>query len=249
MCQKLCIVKDMTTLKRLYVLDLGLFRVNSGRVIGIPGFLIQTQEGQNILLDSGFPSKYADCERASLEDDLGSFGHLIDFGARHLVAGQLALLGLTLAQIDLFVLSHGDIDHIGALPEFAGREIVVGANERAMPRPRYFGDHQPIPWPEARYRLIEADTLLMPGLEVLFTPGHSPGHLSVMLGLPQTGRVLLTCDAISRPAELSDGSLDGQVLFQAERLMRLAHDSSALVIYGHDPEQWLLLPKAPDCFE
>ncbi len=239
----------MTTLKRLYVLDLGLFRVNSGRVIGIPGFLIQTQDGQHILVDSGFPNKYADCERASLEDDLGSFGHLIDFGTRHLVAGQLALLGLTLAEINLFVLSHGDIDHIGALPEFAGREIVVGAAERAMPRPRYFADHQPMAWPEAQYRLIETDTLLMPGLEVLFTPGHSPGHLSIMLELPQTGPVLLTCDAISRPAELHDGTLRTQALFQAERLMRLAHDGAAMVIYGHDPEQWLILPKAPGCFE
>jgi N-acyl homoserine lactone hydrolase len=239
----------MTSLRRLYVLDLGLFRVNSGRVIGIPGFLIQTQAGENILLDSGFPAKYADCERASLEDDLGSFGHLIDFGARQLVTGQLALLGLSLAQIDLFVLSHGDIDHIGALSEFAGREIVIGANERAMPKPRYFGEHQPVPWPEAQYRLIDADTILMPGLEVLFTPGHSPGHLSVMLELPQTGRVLLTCDAISRPTELHDGLLDGQALFQAERLMRLAHDHAAMVIYGHDPEQWGLLPKAPYFFE
>jgi N-acyl homoserine lactone hydrolase len=238
----------VTSLKRLYVLDLGLFRVNSGRVIGIPGFLIQTQDGQNILLDSGFPAKYLDCERASLEDDLGSFGHLIDFGAHQLVAGQLALLGLTLPEIDLFVLSHGDIDHVGALPEFAGREIVVGASERAMPRPRYYG-HQPMPWPEAQYRLIEADTVLMPGLEVLFTPGHSPGHLSVMLELPQTGRVLLTCDAISRPSELHDGSLGAQALFQAERLMRLATDNAAMVIYGHDPEQWLHLPKAPNCFE
>jgi N-acyl homoserine lactone hydrolase len=240
----------MTSLERLYVLDLGLFRVNSGRVIGIPGFLIQTQAGQNILLDSGFPAKYAeDCERASLEDDLGSFGHLIDFRARQLVTGQLALLGLSLAQIDLFVLSHGDIDHIGALSEFAGREVVVGASERAMPRPRYFGDQQPLPWPEARYRLIETDTVLLPGLEVLCTPGHSPGHLSVLLELPKTGPVLLTCDAISRPSELEDGSLNGQALFQAERLMQLAHDRAAMVIYGHDPEQWGLLRKAPDCFE
>jgi N-acyl homoserine lactone hydrolase len=236
-------------LERLYVLDLGLFRVNSGRVIGIPGFLIQTQDGRSVLLDSGFPSKYINCDQASREDDLGSFGTLIDFGERQLLQNQLALLGLSLADIDLFVLSHGDIDHVGALPDWAGRDIVVGAPERAMPRPRYFGTHQPIAWPEAHYRLIESDTLLLPGLTVLFTPGHSPGHLSMLLELPKTGAVLLTCDAISRPEELTDGSLDAQTLFQAERLLQLARDRNALVIYGHDPEQWPLLPKAPDCLE
>lgn len=240
----------MTALRRLYVLDLGLFHVAAGRTIGIPGYLIQTADQHNILVDSGFPPKYAqDPEGAGLEDRLHTFGRLVGFSARQLVAGQLALLGLELRDIDLFVLSHGDIDHVGALPEFAGRPVVVGAAERAMPRPRYFGDHQPLEWPPAEYRLIEGDTLLMPGLELLCTPGHSPGHLSVLLELPQTGSVLLTCDAISRPAELSEHLLEGETLCQAERLMRLADQTGALVIYGHDPTQWPVLKKAPDFYD
>ena len=45
---------------RLYVLDFGLFRVHSnGRKIGICGYLIQTDAGENVLIDSGFPAKYA----------------------------------------------------------------------------------------------------------------------------------------------------------------------------------------------
>ena len=36
-------------IKRLYILDYGLFQVTeSGRIIGIPGYLIQTDEGVNI---------------------------------------------------------------------------------------------------------------------------------------------------------------------------------------------------------
>jgi N-acyl homoserine lactone hydrolase len=239
----------MTALRRLYVLDFGLFYVNAGRTIGIQGFLLQTQDEQNILVDSGFPPKYAeDVERASLEDNLHSFGRLVDFSSRQLPAAQLGLLGLTLEDIDLFILSHGDIDHIGALPEFAGRTIVVGAAELAMPRPRYF-DSQPLKWPQADYHQIDRDTRLMAGLEVLHTPGHSPGHLSLLLELPQTGKILLTCDAISRPAELSENLLEGQTLEQAQRLMNLAAQTGAFVIYGHDPEQWKMLKKAPKFYE
>jgi N-acyl homoserine lactone hydrolase len=41
---------------RLYVLDLGLFEVRGGeRLIGIPGFLLETDRGANILFDTGFP--------------------------------------------------------------------------------------------------------------------------------------------------------------------------------------------------
>jgi N-acyl homoserine lactone hydrolase len=64
----------------LAVLDFGLFTVHSnGRIIGIPGFLVTTSAGEKILIDTGFPEKYAeDLEKASLEDNLGEFGELLE---------------------------------------------------------------------------------------------------------------------------------------------------------------------------
>ena len=64
----------------LAVLDFGLFTVHAnGRIIGIPGFLVTTSTGEKILIDTGFPEKYAkDIDAASVEDNLGEFGELLE---------------------------------------------------------------------------------------------------------------------------------------------------------------------------
>jgi N-acyl homoserine lactone hydrolase len=52
--------------------------------------------------------------------------------------------------------------------------------------------------PALRYRLVEGDTELLPGLELVESSGHVPGHQSVLVRLPKTGAVLLTIDAVAR---------------------------------------------------
>ncbi|MEM1101300.1 MAG: N-acyl homoserine lactonase family protein, partial [Pseudomonadota bacterium] len=80
-------------------------------------------------------------------------------------------------------------------------------------------------------------------------PGHAPGQLAFRITLPDTGRVLWLSDAISRPSELEErfaGAWDAeQALHHAERLLALEHD---LAIYGHGPEQWSELRKAPQSY-
>ena len=92
----------------------------------------------------------------------------------------------------------------------------------------------------------------MPGLDLLLTPGHAPGQLSLLLDLPQTGKLLLTSDAISRPAEIDerfDTARDpAAAIASAEKLMAIAKRENALIIYGHDPAQWEGLKKAPEWY-
>ncbi len=237
--------------KALFVLDYGLFKVHSnGRVIGICGFLIQTDVGENILVDTGFPAKYAhDTDAATEEDRLYEFGKVLVCTPDHLPKAQLAKLGLTGDDLTLHICTHSHIDHIGGLADYPDVPILISKAERDLEQPLYWGDVRPMEWPDQTYLIVEGDVDIGPGLRVLEAPGHAPGQIALMVDLP-SGPVLLTSDAISRPAEIEErfaGSWDeAAALTSAKRIMAMAKDHDAFVIYGHCPEQWKTLKKAPE---
>ena len=239
----------------LTVLDYGLFRVHSGpRDIGIVGFLIRTDAGEQILIDTGFPQKYADdIEQATQEDRLFEFGKVLECSEQNMPAAQLALAGSSLEEITLMIQTHTHIDHVGHITACPDAPILVAAAERKLDRPLYWGDVQPIPWPDREYILIDEDVQIGPGLRVLFAPGHAPGQLALVVDLPDTGKVVLTSDAISRPGEVDEkfaGSWnEALAIHHGDRLMALAADTGAKLIFGHCPEQWLSLKKAPEHYK
>jgi N-acyl homoserine lactone hydrolase len=238
----------------LAVLDFGLFTVHAnGRIIGIPGFLIETSTGEKILIDTGFPEKYAeDLQKASLEDNLGEFGELLELTFENQPAAQLAKLGLTKDDIDFLIITHTHIDHVGNIDGFPGVPIIMGKAERELERPIYWRGKKPLEWPEAEYLLIDSDFDFGKNFTILHVPGHTPGELSILLTLPNTGSILLTSDAISRESEVSEGCLDAtnpeQAIASAIRILDLAKERDGYVIYGHGPEQWSELKKAPESY-
>ncbi|MFT7524741.1 MAG: N-acyl homoserine lactone hydrolase [Candidatus Paceibacteria bacterium] len=238
----------------LHVLDYGLFKVHAnGRIIGICGYLIQTDLAEKILVDTGFPQKYAeDKVAASNEDRLHEFGTVLVCEMANMPAHQLGLAGIKADQIDLHILTHTHIDHVGGLADFPQTPILVSGDERRLPKPLYWGKIQPLEWPDQDYLIIENDVEIGPGFRVLTTPGHAPGQLAMLLDLPETGPVLLTSDAISRAEEIDEkfaGSWDeAKAIASGARLMDLAEKTGAFVIYGHSPTQWPTLKKSPEAY-
>ena len=244
--------------ERLFVLDYGLFDVTAAvppRRIGIPGFLVGTDAGEWVLFDTGFPREYAeDAAAAGARDGLGAFGEVVRLGPENLPEAQLALAGVAAEDVTVMVQTHTHIDHYGSMAGFPGLgdvPVVIGAAERALPRPApIFGE--PGDWPDRDWRCLEGDVDLGPGLRLLLLPGHAPGQLGALLTLPETGAVLLTCDAASRPGEVAEGystSMDPEAArTSGARLMGLVAETDAWVIWGHDPGQWRVLRKAPDAY-
>jgi N-acyl homoserine lactone hydrolase len=141
---------------------------------------------------------------------------------------------------------------VGGLPILTC-PLYLSATERADPEPCYFGSARPMTWPDLPTHRLTKDTVFCDGVEVVMTPGHTPGHLSVLVTLPKTGPVLLAGDAINRASEPDEGFADAvdpvAAKRSSDRIFALQKNRAAMLIYGHDPAQWPTLHKAPACYE
>lgn len=241
---------------RLAVLDFGLFEVyQNGRMIGIPGYLIDAGS-RKILVDTGFHADYlADPVGISAADQMATFGRLINYSARNTPTNQLALLGVSKVEITDLVLTHSHIDHVGRISEFPHARLWITAYERSLPRPLYWAGKSRIPaWPNMQTTIITNPAELIQGVSLIPTPGHTLGHMSLLVTLTNTGNVLLAADAISRPDEIAEdvwGDAEDPALARqsAKALLDLAQREHAWVIYGHCPKQWIELRKAPHWYD
>jgi N-acyl homoserine lactone hydrolase len=224
--------------KRLYLLEVGSMPEYQ---IPIVCYLVQTDDGKNILIDTGLPEVMPEGES--------------DFVNGQDVIAQLASLGLQPEDIDTVISTHYDIDHAGRHAAFTKAHYVVQRVHHmdAATNPRFAPLRPQWDQPMARIRLVDGDTELLPGLELIETNGHVPGHQSVLVRLPQTGTVLLTVDAVPFAAGFTrdaqdDGSNPNGEAGRASTMKLLdlvEREQIGLVIFGHDQEQWDTLKKAP----
>jgi N-acyl homoserine lactone hydrolase len=232
---------------RLYLFQMALMPAN-----GIPAvsYLIQTDDSTNILIDTGFPKNF---EAPSMDLRLDD---------RDYIVTQLAVLGLAPRDIRYLVCTHFDQDHAGGHDAFPDAELIVQRRHdelaRSCTHPRFERVRAHWDHPSLRYRLIDGDTTLLPGIELIETSGHVPGHQSVLVRLPQTGPVLLAIDAVTQAAqfdadvhELGPHDMDlASVRASTRKLIELARrEGVALVVFGHDAEQWPTLKQAPDYYD
>ena len=213
--------------------------------IPIVGYLLQTEDGKNILIDTGLPPVIPETQQ--------------EFANEHTLLEQLATLGLQPDDIDLIISTHYDFDHSGNHGAFKKAKYIVqrAHHAHAPGNPRYADTRQEWDQPLARIQFVDGDTQLLPGLELIETSGHVPGHQSVLLKLPKTGAVLLTVDAVPfRAGFVRDMADDGSspdaegVRASTNKLLDLVErEQVGLVIFGHDPEQWLGLKKLPEYYE
>ena len=205
-------------------------------------FLVRTGD-RTILVDAGMGPKLRDDGRRRL-----------------LVGGQLPLglraVGVTPPDLTDVVCTHLHADHCGwlfdedARPVFGSAAIWFGAPDWdhfvADPGVWMF-DHIRHGFRASaetgdRLRPVTRDTTIAPGITLTMTPGHTPGHLSVIVA-SRGQRALLLGDAIVCPVQLDEptwqsiGDVDPELARRVrERLFRELEDGVTVGAGAHFPE-------------
>lgn len=208
-------------------------------------YLVQTGDGKNILIDTGLPEV--------IPADSTEFKNGED------VIKQLAKLDLKPEDIDMVISSHYDGDHAGRHGAFTNAQYVVqrAHHEDAVNNSRFASIRSEWDQPVERILMIDGDIELSPGIELIETSGHVVGHQSVLLHLPNTGKLLLTIDAVSFGAGFSmdpkedwahpDGDAGRASI--AKLLDLVEKEKISMVIFGHDEEQWKNLKQLPEFYD
>lgn len=132
-------------------------------------------------------------------------------GAIDQLEGRLGEAGFGWEDVWAALLTHQDVDHAGGLSDVVDRaDPVVFAHRDCAPY--VDGREHPVKMDEGeRYPPVRVDVELADGarfataagpLEVLFTPGHAPGHVSLYF---EDEHLLVSGDALHAP----EGELDG----------------------------------------
>ena len=252
---------DSQTADKLYTLDGGLTEFTDadvfsdtgeyeGKPLALPTPCYLIQHGREwVLWDTGLGDQLA-AEPNGVEKFDGRFS------VRQTLASQLAELELKPEDVRYVGLSHIHFDHAGNLGLFPKSIFIIPATELAAARskPPPFGvdpaqitplDHATIITSDEDYDIFGDGSV-----KTLKTPGHTPGHRSLIVKLPKTGVVLLTGDLYHTRQNYEKGLVPrindrADTLASMDRFARIQANTNARVVVQHAPEDFAGMPVFP----
>jgi N-acyl homoserine lactone hydrolase len=211
-------------------------------------YLIHHTQGW-LLWDTGIPDAVAAMPDGQAPADPGA----THWRRPKTLASQLDQLGVKPADIKFVAISHTHGDHIGNVELFPQAMLLVQKAEYEWPSPsgtsRFKPEH-PVTKLEGDYDVF-GDGIVT----IIATPGHTPGHQSLLVKLPKTGALVLSGDAVhfksnwenrGVPANNTDKE---QTLASMQRIADLMAKEKAQLWINHDKAQRDSLKMAPDYYD
>jgi N-acyl homoserine lactone hydrolase len=140
---------------------------------------------------------------------------------RRSLPDALTAVGVRLDEIGLIVACHLHFDHIDGNRLLAGVPIVTQAAELREARTAPYA-RELIDFDGAVYQELDGDTELRPGLLIIATPGHTPGHQSLVVDTAD-GAVVLAGQAREQASEFA-ATPDERIMAQHPVEVLFAHD-------------------------
>jgi glyoxylase-like metal-dependent hydrolase (beta-lactamase superfamily II) len=259
---------DATGVQRLYLLNCGESETKDvsmwspGVDVGKPRefsdncYLIR--HGKDLLLwDSGVSDAIA-----AMPDGLTVGNGMLTLHVRKTLRSQLQQLGIAPADITHLGFSHFHGDHVGNANLFTSAKLYI---QQAEYDAAFGADAAKFGFNPALYdKLRASETVKLDGdydvfgdgsVMIYSTPGHTPGHQSLLVRLPETGPVLLSGDAVHfrenwehRRVPARNFSRE-QSLASMEKLAGILAREHAVLWINHDKAQTDTLKHAPEYFE
>lgn len=149
--------------------------------------------------------------------------------------------GVEVADIATVITSHLHFDHCGQNNRFAGRTILVQQAEVSAARAKLYTVPEWAFPPEVDLAVIDGDHQVAADVEIIATPGHTPGHQSVLIHASDGTRTVVCCQAAWNVSAFAAATLGDDGWDQAtgsaslEKLHALAPDR---VLLSHDADEW-----------
>jgi N-acyl homoserine lactone hydrolase len=166
---------------------------------------------------------------------------------------QLDQLGVKPADIKYMAVSHTHPDHAGNVELFPQTMLLVQKAEYdwKLPNgaPRFKPEH-PVTKLEGDHDVFGDGSI-----RIISTPGHTPGHQSLVVKLPKTGTVVLTGDAVhfkdnwdNRRVPSNNTDKD-QTLASMQRIAEFLAEEQAKLWINHDKAQSDTLKYSPEFYD
>jgi 4-pyridoxolactonase len=176
------------------------------------------------------------------------------------IPAHLERCGFGLADVTAVVNSHLHIDHVGGNQLFKGTNVRHLIHEKEVAQARnhapfeFFGySDKSWDYEGANIETFSGDTELAKGLWVYETPGHTVGHVSVLVDgvhpLLFAMDVAYTADALERGIQPGFHHTPVDGVRSIARVKQLAEERGAQIFLSHDMDAWQGYTHAPGHYE
>jgi glyoxylase-like metal-dependent hydrolase (beta-lactamase superfamily II) len=189
-------------------------------------------------------------------------GHSMNAGAvapKVSVVDQLAQLNVKPEQVRFVGISHYHPDHTGQVASFPGATLLIGKGDWDVitsPKPPPNAPAAPFAhWIGGAGKMevlpLDKDVFGDASVIVLATPGHTPGHHSLLVKLKQMGPVVITGDLAHFHENYETNGVPpfntgrAETLASLDRVKKIVANLKATVIIQHDGRDIAKLPTLP----
>ncbi len=209
-----------------------------------------------MLWDSGYPDSIADLP----EGIAGPFN--MRSYRTHTLVSQMAEIGVKPTEVSYLAFSHTHGDHVGNANLFTAATLYIQQTEYDAafgPNPAKYG-FKPASYEKLRDSKVvklegDYDVFGDGSVKILSTPGHTPGHQSLLVHLPRTGAVLLSGDVAHFKDNFINRRVPGfnfnsdQSRQSMDRVDAIVKSEHAQLWINHDSEQTATIKHAPEYYD